>query len=103
MSGVRENLKEMTAAITKLAVIEERMVATTMQQDRILEIIRDQRAETNIALEKLSEKNAKLEERVDDLAKNAPLQKLVGNWVISGAWAVIGIVAIFIAKKVGLL
>lgn len=103
MSGVRENLKEMTAAITKLAVIEERMVASTLQQERMLEIIRENRTETNISLEKLAEKSARLEERLDNLEKSAPLQKLISNWILSGAWAVIGIVALFIAKKVGLI
>lgn len=102
MSGVRDNLKEMTAAITKLAVIEERMVASTLQQERMLEIIRENRSETNIYLEKLAEKSTRLEERLDNLEKGAPLQKLISNWVISGVWAVICIVALFIAKKVGL-
>lgn len=103
MTGVRESLKQMTEAITKLAVIEERMVSTAVQQDRILGILRDNRTELLGVTRDLSERIKDIEGRVDNLEKSMPMKELIQNWVLSGAWVVIGVVALFIAKKVGLL
>lgn len=77
-------LKDLTAAITKLALIEERQTQAAAAQERAFGVL------------------AKLEERVSNLEAYAPANKRVSVWLDRATWAALGLLGMYIAKKVGL-
>lgn len=85
VSGMRDVLKELANAVTKLAVIEERQGQAAQALERAF-----------IALEKV-------ETRLGSLEKSQPLQQQSVDWVNRGMWAAAVAVAYFVAKKVGLI
>ena len=87
-----ESMKEMTAAITRLAVFDERQLQMNQSYERL-----------NKSLEKHEEQHEKLELRVDELEKQAPMTKQITTWVITGVGAIVGLVGMFAAKALGLM
>jgi hypothetical protein len=77
-------LKDLTAAITKLALIEERQTQAAAAQERAFK-----------ALERV-------EQRVSDLEAYVPANKRVNVWLDRFLWGAIGLLLMFIAKKTGL-
>lgn len=82
---MRAVLKELTAAINKLALVEERQTQFAEAQERAFKVI------------------AKIEERLTALERKAPDVQRTNIWVDRAVLGVIAIVFLFIAKKVGLL
>lgn len=78
-------LRDLAAAITKLALIEERQSHAALEQSRTIKVLE------------------KLETRIDILEKDAPLQAQTSNWVLSAVWAAAGLSVMFIGKKLGLI
>lgn len=87
-----ESMREMTAAITRLAIFDERQIQMNQSYDRLAKEI-----------EKHSEHREKLEARVDELEKQAPMTKQITTWVITGVGALVGLVGMFAAKTLGLM
>ena len=85
VSGMQEVLKELATAVTKLAVIEERQQQAAQSLERAFK-----------ALEKVKV-------RLGTIEKSQPLQQQSSDWVTKGVWAVIGLVGMYVAKKMGLL
>ena len=81
---MRDVLKELTVAINRLAVVEERQLQTAASLERAFK-----------ALEKV-------ENRVADLEKQAPLNKQSNKWMELLLMAVAGAALSFVAVKVGL-
>lgn len=77
-------LKDLTAAITKLALIEERQTQAAAAQERAFGVL------------------AKLEERVSSLEAYVPANKRVSVWLDRATWSAIGLLCMFVAKKTGL-
>lgn len=77
-------LKDLTAAITKLALIEERQTQAAAAQERAFGVL------------------AKLEERVSSLEAHVPANKRVSVWLDRATWAALGLLGMYVAKKVGL-
>jgi len=77
-------LKDLTAAITKLALIEERQTQAAVAQERALK-----------ALERV-------EQRVSVLESHVPENKRINVWLDRFLWGSIGLLLMFIAKKTGL-
>lgn len=77
-------LKDLTAAITKLALIEERQTQAAAAQERAFQ-----------ALERV-------EQRVSTLETFVPANKRMNVWFDRALWAAIGLLLMFVAKKVGL-
>jgi len=77
-------LKDLTAAITKLALIEERQTQAAAAQERAFQ-----------ALERV-------EQRVSSLEAYVPANKRVNVWLDRFLWGAIGLLLMFIAKKTGL-
>jgi hypothetical protein len=75
-------LKDLTAAITKLALIEERQTQAAAAQERAFK-----------ALERV-------EQRVSDLEVYVPANKRVSVWLDRATWG--GLLLMFVAKKTGL-
>lgn len=84
VSGMRDVLRELASAVTKLAVIEERQTQSAQALERAFKVLE------------------KVETRLDTIEKSQPLQQQTTDWVKAGVWAVVCVVAVFIAKKVGL-
>ena len=84
VSGMRDVLKELASAVTKLAIIEERQQQATQALDRAFKVLE------------------KVENRLDAIEKAQPMQQQTSSWVVTALWAAAGAAALFIAKKVGL-
>ena len=80
----REALREMAAAITKLAVIEERQQASST------------------AIERLADEQKKLDERMRALELAEPMQVQAAEWVQRAVWAAAAAAVMFVAAKAGL-
>lgn len=89
---MRDSMKEMSAAVTKLVQMEERQIFMNQSQDRL-----------TTALDKMQEKAEKLESRVDALEKEQPLTKQAVTWIYAAVWSVVGAAALFAAKFFGIM
>lgn len=78
-------MRELTTAITKLALIEERQTHAALAQERAFNVL------------------SKLEERVARLETLAPANKRVNIWLDRASWAGLGLLAMLLVKKSGLL
>lgn len=78
-------MKELTTAITKLALIEERQTYAASAQERAFLVL------------------SKLEERVAKLETLAPANKRVNVWLDRATWAGLGLLAMLVVKKSGLM
>lgn len=82
---IRDSMKEISAAVTKLVQMEERQI------------------HMNHSTEELRLNFKELETRVDVLEKDTPMNKKVQSWVTKAVWACVMAVGYFIAKSVGLM
>lgn len=89
---MKDSMKEMSAAVTKLVQIEERQIYMNQSYDRL-----------SATLNKMQDKAEKVEARVDALEKEQPLTKQAVTWIYAGVWAVVGAVALFAAKFFGIM
>lgn len=81
---MRESLKQVAEAMTRLAVIEERVAHSQSSIARAFRGIEDH------------------EERIDRLEKSEPEQRKIAKWVNHAVWAGACAAAAFIAHRVGL-
>ena len=82
---IKTALKDLTAAITKLALIEERQIHAAKSLDRAF-----------AALERL-------ESRVARLEVAAPMNGQASEWMVRGMWAFTAALMVIVAKRIGLL
>ncbi len=80
----RDTLREVAAAINKLAVIEERQHAASS------------------AIERLAAEQKMIDERLRALEISEPLQAQTAEWVKNAVWAAASAAAMFAAGKLGL-
>lgn len=85
VSEMKAVLKDLTSAITKLALIEERQTQAALAQERAF-----------TALERI-------EARVAALERAAPNATRTSMWVDRAVWASLAAAATYVAKKIGLL
>ena len=85
VSGMRDVLKELATAVTKLAIIEERQGQAAQALERAFKVLE------------------KVETRLDSLEKSQPMQQQTTDWVKAGVWGAVCLVGYFIAKKAGLM
>jgi len=85
IADMKAALRDLSAAITKLALVEERLVQTSSSIDRAFKFA-----------EKISERVAVLEKTGVDSMR-------VSRWVDRTVWAVVAAVGIYIAKQSKLL
>lgn len=98
-SDVRSSLKELTAAINRLALVEERQAQLTLTVERVFKALDrlEQRAEKDrgeirIDLEKL-------DTRVVNLEISEPMQRQTSKWVIAAATGLITLMATVIVPR----
>lgn len=78
-------MKDLAAAITKLALIEERQSNAAAAQERAFQVLE------------------KLESRVAALEIHVPANKRLSVWFDRATWAGMGLLAMLVIKKSGLL
>jgi hypothetical protein len=93
---VRASISKLTDALTKVAVIEERQGHSIETQSSILRELEG----LNLRLDNTDVRVAKTENLIMALTKEDGKMTI---WVERGVWALLGLVAVFVARKVGLL
>ena len=89
--SMRESMKEMSSAVTKLVLLEERNTQTVRLIERAMKELDDQKAEHN-----------KLVDKVNNLAEQATLNRQTNRMIDALIYAVVGGVLMFIGKQVGI-
>ena len=89
--SMRESMKEMPYAVTKLVLLEERNTQTVRLIERAMKELDDQKTEHN-----------KLVDKVNNLAEQAPLNRQTNRMIDALIYAVVGGVLMFIGKQVGI-
>jgi hypothetical protein len=82
---MRTVLKELSAAITRLALVEERQAQSNEAQERAFKVL------------------SALEQRVSDLEKRVPETNRTTLWLDRAALTAVAAVFLYVSKQVGLL
>ena len=82
VSDIKVTLKDLTSAINKLALVEERITNATAAQERTFKAIE------------------KLEERIDSLEKAQVIDDNTSKWIDRGVVAFIGAAAAYIWERI---
>jgi hypothetical protein len=88
---MRGDMRRMAEAVTKLAIVEERQTAATAAQDRAFKAISEVQADVRVVVT-----------RISSLELAGVNSKRTSAWIDKAALAVLAVVAMFIAAKVGL-
>jgi hypothetical protein len=81
VSEIKGALKELTVAINKLAIIEERQSTISMSVERAFQAIE------------------KIEARLASIEKDAPNNHRIGAWVDRGVFAAIGLAVMYLFEN----
>lgn len=87
---LKDSMKEMTTAVTKLVLIEERQTYINQSYNRLSD-----------SLDKLNTHNEELEVRIDTLEKSQPMTNQVVSWVMRAVYAIVAAAMMYIAKMLG--
>jgi hypothetical protein len=91
VGDMKSGLKDLAIAITRLAVVEERLSSGVQAQERAFKEIGSVKDDVKAVAS-----------RVAVLETAAPLQKKTSDWMLSVVWAAAGAAVSFLAVKVGL-
>ena len=113
MSEMKHGIVKMADALTKLAIVEERQTQTILAQERAFKALErvEERQRTHELVCKdqdkevrqlIADSNERLSGRVAELEKAEPMQEQTGKWVMAAVWGAAGLLAMFVAKQLGL-
>ena len=91
VSKMEQSMDKMDDAVTKLAVVEERQTAHHAALERAFG-----------SISSMNDKFDKLIARIEKLETAAPLHNQTQKWVERAIWAAAAAVAMYIAKKTGI-
>ena len=89
---LKEALRQIASAVTRLALVEERQMQTNEALSRAFKQI-----------DKLDLKLTGIERRLGTLERMQPLQQQTNGWVMTSVWIAAGAAVMFVAKKTGIL
>lgn len=89
---LKEALRQIATAVTRLALVEERQSQTNEALSRAFKQI-----------DKVELKLTSIEQRLGALERMQPQQQQTSAWVTTMLWATAGAAVMFVAKKVGIL
>ena len=89
---LKETLRQIASAVTRLALVEERQMQTNEALSRAFKQI-----------DKVELKLTGIEQRLGSLERMQPQQQQTSAWVTTMLWATAGAAVMFVAKKVGIL
>ena len=113
MSEMKHGIAKMADALTKLAIVEERQTQPILAQERAFKALErvEERQRTHELVCKeqdkevrqlIADSNERLSTRVAELEKAEPMQEQTGKWVMAAVWGAAGLLALFVAKQLGL-
>ena len=113
MNEMKHGIAKMADALTKLAIVEERQTQTILAQERAFKALErvEERQRTHELVCKdqdkevrqlIADSNERLATRVAELEKAEPMQEQTGKWVMAAVWGAAGLLALFVAKQLGL-
>jgi 1-deoxy-D-xylulose 5-phosphate reductoisomerase len=113
MNEMKHGIAKMADALTKLAIVEERQTQTILAQERAFKALErvEERQRTHelqcLGQDKevrqlIADSNERLSGRVAELEKAEPMQEQTGKWVMAAVWGAAGLLALFVAKQLGL-
>ena len=113
MSEMKHGIAKMADALTKLAIVEERQTQTILAQERAfkaLERVEERqrqhelqcRDQEEVLRQLIADSNERLSARVGELEKAEPMQAQTSKWVMAAVWGAAGLLAMFVAKQLGL-
>lgn len=85
VGDMKQSIRELTVAITKLTLIEERQLQTSQSMEKAFNSI------------------SRIEERLAKLELLTPATKKAALWIDRASWAAVGLVVMFVLKKSGML
>lgn len=85
MNEMKLVMRDVASALTKLALIDERQSKMLETQERMFNLI------------------DKLDSRVDALEKSEGKQNQAATWVFAAVWGAAGLLAMYMAKMLGLI
>lgn len=88
---LKETLRQIATAVTRLALVEERQSQTNEALSRAFKQI-----------DKLDLKLTGIEQRLGTLERLQPLQQQTNWWVMTSVWIAAGAAVMFVAKKAGI-
>lgn len=92
VSEMRVVLRDLTNAIIKLALVEERQSQFAIAQERAFKV-----------LERLEMKIEGLDSRIGSLEAAEPLQKQTSSWFMAAVWAAAGLAVLLLLRKIGIM
>ena len=107
---LKDAIKELTQAIHKLAIIDERQIQSAITMDKLSAAtdkahsrIDGLTSEFAKALEKAREEcrqhREELDKRITELEKAEPMQKKTSEWMLAAVWGFAGLVAAGLLHK----
>ena len=113
MGELKHGIAKMADALTKLAIIDERQTQTILAQERAfkaLERVEERqrqhelqcRDQEEVLRQLIADSNERLSARVGELEKAEPMEAQTGKWVMAAVWGAAGLLALFVAKQLGL-
>ena len=113
MNEMKHGIAKMADALTKLAIVEERQTQTILAQERAFKALErvEERQRTHELVCKdqdkevrqlIADSNERLAIRVAALEKAEPMQAQTSKWVMAAVWGAAGLLALFVAKQLGL-
>ena len=113
MGEMKIGIAKMADALTKLAIVEERQTQTILAQERAfkaLERVEERQRQHELQCRDLdkevrqliADSNERLSARVGELEKAEPMQAQTSKWVTAAVWGAAGLLAMFVAKQLGL-
>jgi len=113
MCELKHGISKMADALAKLAIVEERQTQTILAQERAFKALErvEERQRRHELLCKdqdkelrqlIADSNERLSGRVAELEKAEPMQEQTGKWVMAAVWGAAGLLALFVAKQLGL-
>lgn len=91
VTELRSVLKDLTQAINKLALVEERQNQVTAAQERAFKV-----------LEKIESKIEQIDGRVTALEIAEPEQRRVSGWAMTAVWGAAALAATMLLSKLGI-
>ncbi len=111
MNEMKHGIAKMAAALTKLAIVEERQTQTILAQERAFKALErvEERQRTHELVCKdqdkevrqlIADSNERLAARVAELEKAEPMQAQTSKWVTAGVWGALALLASFIVPRI---
>lgn len=100
---LKDVLKELTFAINKLVIVDERQVNAALALDRLAGELHETRSDLKELAKKTEESIKRIGERIGALENAMPQQRQASQWVYDGVKALAVVACLVVLKKAGLM